>query len=99
MPDAETRRAGIRLALILTFFNFVGNSAARVVLTLYALELQAPAYTAGMIGGLLFLFPLLLSWPVGARADRHGAKGLLLAGAGCGVVSFLLPYCQLQRRG
>ena len=33
----------IHLTLALTFFNFVGSNAARVVLTLYALELGAPA--------------------------------------------------------
>jgi MFS family permease len=82
----------IHLALALTFFNFVGSNAARVVLTLYALELGAPASAVGVLGGLLFLFPLLLSWPVGALADRTGARGLLLFASCCGAVSLLLPY-------
>jgi len=69
---------GIRLALALSLFNFLGQTAARVVLTLYALELGAPAASVGIIGGLLFLFPLLLSWPIGALADRKGSRGLLL---------------------
>jgi len=82
----------IRLALALTFFNFVGANAARVLLTLYALELGAPASAVGVIGGLLYLFPLLLSWPIGALADRRGARGLLLFAAVCGAVSLVLPY-------
>ncbi|MGQ0523863.1 MAG: MFS transporter [Betaproteobacteria bacterium] len=82
----------IHLALALTFFNFVGSNAARVVLTLYALELGAPASAVGVLGGLLFLFPLLLSWPVGALADRTGARGLLLFASCCGAVSLVLPY-------
>jgi MFS family permease len=82
----------IHLALALTFFNFVGNSAARIVLTLYALEIGAPASAVGLIGGLLFLFPLLLSWPVGALADRIGARWLLLFASACAGVSLLLPY-------
>lgn len=82
----------IHLTLALTFFNFIGANAARVVLTLYALELGASASTVGILGGLLFLFPLLLSWPIGALADRKGARGLLLFAAGCAAVSLVLPY-------
>jgi len=82
----------IHLALALTFFNFVGATAARIVLTLYALEIGAPASAIGVIGGLLFLFPLLLSWPIGALADRVGARGLLLFATVCGAVSLVLPY-------
>jgi predicted MFS family arabinose efflux permease len=82
----------IRLTLALTYFNFVGANASRVVLTLFALELGAPAYAVGLIGGLLYLFPLLLSWPIGALADRHGSRGLLTFGTLCGVVSLTLPY-------
>lgn len=82
----------IRLTLALTFFNFVGANAARVLLTLYALELDAPASAVGVIGGLLYLFPLLLSWPIGALADRRGARGLLVFAAACGAVSLVLPF-------
>lgn len=82
----------INLTLALTFFNFVGANAARVLLTLYALELDAPASTVGVLGGLLYLFPLLLSWPVGVLADRAGARGLLLFAAVCAAASLTLPY-------
>lgn len=63
-----------------------------MVLTLYALELGAPASAVGVLGGLLFLFPLLLSWPIGAAADRLGARGLLMFGSVCGAVSLALPF-------
>jgi predicted MFS family arabinose efflux permease len=82
----------IHLTLALTFFNFVGANAARVLLTLYALELGASASAVGVLGGLLFLFPLLLSWPIGALADRMGARGLLLFASACGAASMVLPY-------
>jgi MFS family permease len=82
----------IHLTLALTFFNFVGSNAARVLLTLYALELGAPAYAVGVIGGLLFLFPLLLSWPIGALTDRVPSRGLLTFASVCGAVSLVLPY-------
>ena len=82
----------INLTLALTFFNFVGANAARVVLTLYALELDAPASAVGVLGGLLYLFPLLLSWPIGVLVDRTGARRLLLFAAVCAVTSLTLPY-------
>ena len=83
---------GIRLALSIALFNFIGQTAARIVLTLYALELGAPASSVGMIGGLLFLFPLLLSWPVGRFADRRGARGLLVFASVCSTVSLAIPF-------
>jgi MFS family permease len=80
------------LNLALDYFNFVAANAARVLLTLFALEIGASATEVGVLGGLLFLFPLLLSWPVGVLADRVGARSLLLFAASCGTVSLVLPY-------
>jgi MFS family permease len=94
VPFAALNRqhAAIYLALALTFFNFVGSAAARVVLTLYALELGAPASAVGILGGLLFLFPLLLSWPIGVAADRMGGRPLMMFGSACGALSLTLPF-------
>jgi MFS family permease len=92
---AQTRSSNavaLNLTLALTFFNFTGNNAMRVLLTLYALHLGASAAAVGVIGGLLFVFPVLLSWVVGGLADRKAARGLLLFAAGCAVVSLLLLY-------
>jgi MFS family permease len=89
---ATSGQAAIYLALALTFFNFVGTGAARVVLTLYALELGASASAVGILGGLLFLFPLLLSWPIGAAADRVGGRPLMMFGSVCGALSLALPF-------
>lgn len=82
----------IYLTLALVFFGFVGVNAARVVLTLYALELGALPATVGVLGGMFYVFPLLLSLPIGALADRHGSRGLLISGSVCGTVALLLPY-------
>lgn len=82
----------IYLTLALTFFNFSGNNAMRVLLTLYALHLGASATEVGVIGGLLFVFPVLLSWVVGGLADRKAARGILLFAACCAAVSLLLMY-------
>ena len=82
----------IYLTLALTFFNFTGNNSMRVLLTLYALHLGASASAVGIIGGLLFLFPVLLSWFVGGLADRKAARKLLLFAATCAAASLLLMY-------
>lgn len=82
----------IYLTLALTFFNFTGNNSMRVLLTLYALHLGASATAVGIIGGLLFLFPVLLSWFVGGLADRKAARKLLLFAATCAAASLLLMY-------
>ena len=82
----------IYLTLALTFFNFTGNNSMRVLLTLYALHLGASASEVGIIGGLLFLFPVLLSWFVGGLADRKAARKLLLFAATCAAASLLLMY-------
>ncbi|HTD89426.1 MAG TPA: MFS transporter, partial [Burkholderiales bacterium] len=82
----------IALTLWLDFFNFVSTSAARVLFTLFALNVGASATQVGLLGGLLFLFPLLLSWPIGALADRLGSRGLLIFASVIGTVSLVLPY-------
>ncbi len=82
----------IHLSLALTFFLFTGLNAARIVLTLYSLELGASASVVGILGGLFYLFALLLSWPIGALADRAGGRRLLLFAAACGTGALVLPY-------
>jgi MFS family permease len=82
----------IALALSLTFIAFTALNAARVLMTLYALTLGAPASSVGVLGGLFYVFPLLLSWPIGALADRIGPRRLLLAGAITGTGALLLPF-------
>jgi MFS family permease len=73
-------------------FGFSSIGAARVALSLYALELGASASAVGVLVGLLYVFPLLISWPVGRYADRVGSRGLLLFGAACGAIAMLIPY-------
>ncbi len=90
--DPRNNAPTIYLTLALTFFNFTGNNAMRVLMTLYALHLGASATAVGVIGGLLFLFPVLLSWFVGGLADRKAARKLLLFAAACATVSLLMMY-------
>src|SRR4051794_32925775 len=82
----------IPLALALTLIAFTALNAARVVLTLFALTLGAPTSSVGVLGGMFYVFPLLLSWPIGALGDRIGPRRLLAAGACAGTGALLLPY-------
>ena len=73
-------------------FGFASISSARVALTLYALELGASASAVGLLVGSLYVFPLLISWPVGRYADRVGSRRPLLFGAVCSACAMLIPY-------
>lgn len=92
LPAEIVRRRAVRLGVALTFFNFTGNNAMRVLLTLYVLELGASQWVVGVLGGLLYLFPLLLSWPIGSLADRRAARGILVFAGVCAGISLLLLY-------
>jgi MFS family permease len=76
----------------LLFFAFGSVSAARVLLTLFALELGADPFAVGMLTATFYLCPLLLSWPVGRLADRFGARWLVFAGNVSGTASLLVPF-------
>lgn len=80
------------LTFALTFLNFVGVSAARVVLSLYALDLGAHPFGVGVLVAMFYTFPLLLSWPIGTLSDRYGARRPLVFGGVCGLASMLIPY-------
>ena len=82
----------INLILALNAFVFVGVNAARIVFSLYALELGANAAGVGAILAMVYVFPLLLAWPIGVLADRFGARWLLAAGAASGAAGMLVPY-------
>lgn len=90
-PAAQTRML-VRLTIALAFFNFIGLVSARVVLSLYALDLGASASAVGVLAGMFYMFPLLLSFPVGSWADRSGPRGPLLVGSLCGTAALLIPW-------
>ncbi len=85
-------QAPLYLTYALMLCGFASISAARVALALYALELGASASAVGMLIGALYIFPMLISWPIGRYADRVGSRALLLFGAAIGVCAMLIPY-------
>jgi MFS family permease len=80
------------LIFTIAFLGFTCISAARVVLSLYALELGAHPFAIGVLVAMFYACPLLLSWPMGRLSDRVAPRWPLLVGALCGVCGMLVPY-------
>jgi MFS family permease len=80
------------LTYVLALFCYSSVSAARVLLSLYALSLGAQPSAVGLLVATYFAFPLALSWPVGMLCDRIGSRWLLLFGSVCGAGGMLVPY-------
>jgi MFS family permease len=80
----------LTFALMLCCYSSI--SSARVILSLFALDLGAQPSAVGLLVATFYAFPLLLSWPVGVLSDRLGSRWLLLFGASCGACGMLIPY-------
>jgi len=80
------------LTFTFAFLGFTCISAARVVLSLFALELGARPFAVGVLIAMFYAFPLLFSWPIGALSDRVKPRWPLLGGAVCGAVGMAIPY-------
>jgi MFS family permease len=80
------------LNFALSFCTFTLINGARVILTLYALDLRATPFEVGLLAALFFLLPLFLSWPMGKLSDRFGPRGLLMLSALSAAAAMLLPY-------
>jgi MFS family permease len=72
--------------------GFIALLASRVVLSLNALALGASAFEVGIMAAVNQMFSVVLSVPLGAYADRHGSRGLFLAGMLVAVLALLLPF-------
>ena len=85
----------INSILALCLLNSAVARAARVVLALYALDLDAKPLTVGILAATFSLIPALLSVPAGRLADRLGARWLIVytaLGGGFGMlVAYLFP--------
>ena len=70
---------------------FVVLNAGRIVLSLYALDNGGDTSDVGLVISLFYVFPLLLSWPAGVLADRHGSRWLFVTGTALGAACMLAP--------
>jgi MFS family permease len=89
-PIATRKPLYLTFALMLCCFGSI--SSARVAFSLYALQLGASASVVGIVVATLYIFPLLISWPVGRYSDRVGSRWLLLFGTVCGSCAMMIPY-------
>ena len=92
----DTNASAFRIPLYLTYalmlFGYTSIGAARVAFSLYALHLGASPTAVGLLVGTFYVFPVLLSWPIGRYSDRVGSRGLLLVGAAVGACAMLVPF-------
>lgn len=79
------------LNFTLAFLSFVAFTMTRMLLSLYALDLGATSFAVGVISALFWLFPTLLSWPIGMVSDRFGARWLFTTGSVAGLAGLLIP--------
>lgn len=82
----------IYLAFALALFNTISVGAARVLVTLYALNLGAQPLTIGLLAASFAVFPMLLSWQAGKISDRFGPRRPLMFGAAIGACGLVAPY-------
>lgn len=80
------------LCLALGVLTFVAMAGARLLLSLYAIELGAPPFTVGMLIATLQVMPLLLSLPTGRLADRFGTRWLMTGGFASVGTAMLLAF-------
>ena len=78
--------------IALAFPNSAGFKGARVLNTLYALELGADPFAVGMLLATYAVFPLLLAVTVGKISDRYGVRLPLAAGMLGTALGVFLPF-------
>jgi len=78
------------ICLALGVLSYTAMSGARLVISLYAIELGAQPFAVGMLIATLQVMPLFLSLPVGRLADRFGTRWLMTAGFAGLIAGMLL---------
>jgi len=81
----------IYLVVLMAFLNQVGFGGSRVLVSLYALELEASQFTVGVLIGLYAFCPMLLSIYIGRFADRTAPRWPVIAACLASVAALLLP--------
>lgn len=78
--------------LVLVLLWNSGFKGARVVSTLYALELGAKPFDTGLLLSTYGLFPLLLAVYAGRVSDAYGVRSPLLGGVIVSTLGVVLPF-------
>lgn len=76
----------------LSLFAVIMVRGGRVLLALYALQLDAQPFTVGVLAATFSVLPMLLAYQVGRLSDRFGARWPLLLGLGGGGLGIIVPF-------
>ena len=82
----------IYFAFALVLFTFLPVNGARVLLSLYALDLGAAPLAVGFLTATFSVFPMLLAVLSGKITDRVGARWPVLCGTAIVLCGMLVPY-------
>ena len=82
----------IYFAFALVLFTFLPVNGARVLLSLYALDLGAAPLAVGFLTATFSVFPMLLAVLSGKITDRVGARWPVFGSAVIVLCGMLLPY-------
>ncbi len=76
----------------LGLMTFVGIRGGRVLLALYALQMEAPTAMIGLLAATFSVPPMLFAYKVGQLTDRFGSRWTLLVGIIGASVGVLVPF-------
>lgn len=81
----------MNLCYLLGVLSYTSMSGARLVMSLYAIELGAQPFEVGALIAVMQAMPFIFSLPIGRAADRHGTRWLIAGGFSFLVVAMVLP--------
>ena len=76
----------------LSFFSVMIVRGGRILLALYALQLDASPFTVGVLAATFSVLPMALAYQIGKLSDRFGARWPLLFGIGGGGLGIIIPF-------
>ena len=82
----------IYLILFLGMLNWMSFMSSRVLMSLYAIQLEASPAAIGLLIALYGLGPVLLSVQAGKVCDRFGTYWPIVLGSGGLAVGFVIPW-------
>ena len=91
-PNASASRIPLYLTYALMAFGWCSINVARVAFSLYALVLGASPTAVGLLMGTFYLFPIVISVPIGRYSDRVGSRGLILGAAAICAGATVIPF-------
>ena len=82
----------VHFPFALSLFAVIMVRGGRVLLALYALQLDAQPFTVGVLAATFSVLPMLLAYQVGRLSDRFGARWPLFFGLGGGGLGIIVPF-------